>query len=1299
MITQANFKDVLRKLSFTESKDIFTRYFPDIDVLLQVDFKKQKLIYPINKGFKVSGEFTTGFTQNENFVVFECVNCLFEKGYKPEHIELEPKWKVGHGASGGRADIMIKDNNGKALLIIECKTAGDEFKGAWQDTLMDGGQLITYAKQEGDTEFITLYTSDYSNNEVTRNYYLITIKDNSKLLEELADKKPLSYEKAKGQTKADIFKAWKDTYSQEFSTRGIFEDDASAYQIGKTKYTLADLKSIGHEDIQKKYNEFATILRKHNVSGRENAFDRLVNLFLCKIVDETNNPDGLKFYWKGIAYDSYFDLQDRLLQLYKDGMSRFLNEDVTYIDNEKIDRAFKFFKKDPDATKDKIKQYFRQLKFFTNNDFAFIDVHNEKLFYQNAKILLEILQMMQDIRLKTTEQNQFLGDLFEGFLDQGVKQSEGQFFTPMPIVKFILKSLPLEQIINESDEIPKMIDFACGAGHFLNEYAQSIKPLVEKQVKNDLKDYYANITGIEKEYRLSKVSKVSSFMYGQDDINIVYADALADNPEIKDGTYSVLVSNPPFAVKGFLDTLKDTERKKYELLDSVSKLSANNNIETFFLERVKQLLKPGGVAGIIAPVSILTNGSVKSTSNNKNINVTTREIILKYFDLVAIAEPGGGTFGRTETNTIILFLRRKDNNPEPAEQFQNRVDAWFRSDKTKNGIFEDEHLIRQYCNRVEFDFNDYQTLLTGAPNQALLDTEIFKEYQSEFDKWTEIINLKKQKVFSAKTPLEQTTELQKRFVPYVKKVEKDKLYYYILASQNPQDVAIIRSPTKKEDRREFLGFDWSRARGNEGIQYYGKSSESELNHIEDDEEKRILNNINNLDSIDTPLYDPQNNHNPAKLNGIVEAGFIGQYSDVPDTLAAYVTVTPLADLIQFKTIDFSKSINLTPLYAKKKINSKWEIVKLGDVVDVKIGGTPSRKTKEYFKGKNLWVSILEMNGQSIFDTKEKITETAVKNSNVKLIPKGTTLLSFKLSIGKTAIAGQELYTNEAIAGLIPKNIQTVTDGYLFQFFNSKMIDLESEGYKAFGKSLNSYYLNKEVQIPLPPLEVQKQIVDECLKIDKEFEQAEASIKAESSSISIQINKLSSGSAKIALVTIVSINKSSFDPTKENKEFTYVDIESVENETGIISFDKKIIGLRAPSRARRLAEIGSTIISTVRPNLRGFAFINYQPDNTIYSTGFAVLHSKDEKAILNKMIFLNFMYSDDLMSQMTKAMPKTQYPSINLSDLQKFTITVPPIKKQKKVIQVIEKCEEKIKAAREIINGIAKRKEETIKKYL
>lgn len=120
--------------------------------------------------------------------------------------------------------------------------------------------------------------------------------------------------------------------------------------------------------------------------------------------------------------------------------------------------------------------------------------------------------------------------MFEGFLDQGIKQSEGQFFTPMPIVKFLVSSLPLQQMIESSPEPLAVMDYACGAGHFLNEYATQIRSFLKEE---QLSSYYEQIVGIEKEYRLSKVAKVSAFMYGQDEIRIVYADALAQNDGIK----------------------------------------------------------------------------------------------------------------------------------------------------------------------------------------------------------------------------------------------------------------------------------------------------------------------------------------------------------------------------------------------------------------------------------------------------------------------------------------------------------------------------------------------------------------------------------------------------------------------------------------------------------------------------------------------------------------------------------------------------------------------------------------------
>jgi type I restriction enzyme M protein len=1305
MITKDNFKELLIALGFSDKNDTFTKKFKEIDAYLKVDFKNEKLIYPEEKGLRVNERQTCNFGQNENFVVFECVNRLFEKGYKPEHIELEPKWKVGHGASGGRADIMIKDNSGKSLMIIECKTEGKEFDTAWKKTLINGGQILSYVKQAGSTQFVCLYSSDYLNGKVVWNNYLVTLKDNEKLLLELATDSPLSFEKAKGLDVEDIFKAWSETYKQDYATKGIFEDDIPAYEIGKTKYSIKDLKTISSNDIQGKYHEFATILRQHNVSGRENAFDKLVSLFLCKIVDETNNPDELKFYWKGIAYDDQFSLIDRLQKLYQEGMQRFLDEEVVYISVDQIDKAFDFFKNDPDATKETIKKYFRELKFFNNNDFGFIDVHNEKLFYQNTAILLKIVKMLQDIRLKTdntsgSEEHQFLGDMFEGFLDQGVKQSEGQFFTPMPIVKFILKSLPLKDLVTKGEEIPKVIDFACGAGHFLNEYAKEIKTIVEKEKEGNVKDYYGNVYGIEKEYRLSKVAKVSAFMYGQDNINIVYADALSsgksmDDKNIKDGSFSLLVANPPYSVKGFLETLTEAERKKYELIQTVEEKSFpnNNSIETFFIERAKQLLKPGGVAGIIVPSSILTKGKAKSTSKSTNIYVATREILLKYFDIVAIAEFGGGTFGKTGTNTVTLFIRRKKENPAPADHFKNRVNAWFNFDKTKDGLFEDEYLLKQYCNHLELDFGNYQTLLKGNPSEDLLNTEIFKDYKQEFDKWTDIQNLKKKNSFKELNKEEQQAEITKRFVSYLTESEKEKLYYFVLASQNPQQVLIIKSPSKTTEIKEFLGYEWSAAKGKEGIKYLGSAElekpegedEEEGNIALEEEDKRVLSNLFNLSNIKTPLYDPLNNINSKKINYLINQNFKGESVDIPIELEPFVIKSSLIHLIEFGRPDFNKGIATSPKRVVE-IKTIWESKKIGNID-----------------------SLIVKKGSAI-------THKDVVEGNIPVVAGGMSFAYYhnKLNRDKNTItisasganAGYVNFWKDPIFASDCTTINSNDDNFIYYVFNV-LKGIQSDIFSlARGAAQPHVYPDdiKEIKIPIPPPEVQQQIIDACAVIDVEEENAKTAIQEEREQIEKLINEFSNQGhpiKKISALAEVNPSKTELRNLDDKTIVSFVEMASV-SEEGFIAQKEDRLLKDVKSGSYRYFKEGDIIIAKITPCMEnGKCAIATGLTNDIGfgSSEFHVFRVNRDLAS-NKFIFA-FLNREEVRKEaernMTGSSGHRRVPDTFYKNLQ---IPVPTdLNVQANLISNIEKAEVKIKTCKKLIAEIPKRKEAVIKSFL
>ena len=135
MITKSNLKNMLISAGFSDtSNDKYEKYYPLSDCSIVVDFRKEKIIYPENKGFKVNIATTTNFSEPENFVVLECVNKLLGKGYRPENIELERTWTLGHKQKGGRADICVSDQNGKMLFIVECKTYGSEYNKLWSIT-------------------------------------------------------------------------------------------------------------------------------------------------------------------------------------------------------------------------------------------------------------------------------------------------------------------------------------------------------------------------------------------------------------------------------------------------------------------------------------------------------------------------------------------------------------------------------------------------------------------------------------------------------------------------------------------------------------------------------------------------------------------------------------------------------------------------------------------------------------------------------------------------------------------------------------------------------------------------------------------------------------------------------------------------------------------------------------------------------------------------------------------------------------------------------------------------------------
>lgn len=1312
MITKENFQKVLQALGFylvTGSDYIFQNTYgdsTDSSFVLKVDLENEQFQYP--EGIHFDRGTTLDFHQNESFVVFECIARLFAVGYRPENLWLEGKNYQGQDL--GWIDILVKDNTETEYLIIECKTSDstakeDEFSKHWKRTLSNGDQLFRYFNTYSKAQYLCLYTADFIDEKLTDTYHLITLKDNEEYLR--SDKKLKSYKSLReNQGSSDeFFEVWKNTYGSDFSTNGMIEKDSKPFDIGQKKHSISDLQEIDSSSMQKKYNEFATILRKYNVSNHENAFDKLINLFLAKIVDETYYQSELRCLWRGAAYDNYYDLQDRLQGLYKKGIEDFFKDTVAYVENNEIEEAFSFLKSKADEAKSTILSYFRTLKYYNNNPFAFLDVHNESLFYQNAVILKDIVNMIQDIKIKTENQNQFLGDLFEGFLDQGIKQSEGQFFTPMPIVKFLISSLPLENLICESAEFPKVIDYACGAGHFLTEYANQIKPFVEKYKKADLEKYYEQIHGIEKEYRLSKVSQVSAFMYGQDGIHIFYKDALSRSADIQEGTYSVLIANPPYSVKGFLQTLSETDRGQYELFNDDINLDSNNSIETFFVERAKQLLKPSGIAAIILPSSVLSNG---------NIYTRCREIIFKYFDIIAIFESGSGTFGKTGTNTATLFLRKKADMPSISEHYRNRVDAWFGGNFEDDKYYEDFDLVERYCSHIGVNLEDYKTLLKKDPCESLLKNDLFASYIETLDVYsqkgksstatkgmnesakkirTDIRSRVAKPAFKKLTEAERKEEVEKATVSFICEIEKEKLYYFMLLSANPQNVMCVKSPDKKAIK-EFLGYEWSDTKGNEGIKYINvqvKKSDDDGEETDD-----TIAQIKGIDGIQTPLFNPKDFDDSTKINTIIRANFEGKAVTIPETLSEYVKTVRLVDMIDFSRASFDKAIKTSVQAAAVQIESKFPMVKLGEICEkpmygANVAAIDGNPEKDY---RYIRITDIDDNGYLNDDwktAKEIDRKYILKDGDFLFARSGATAgktFLYTEKVGKAIYAGYLIKFSPKKNVLNPKYLNNLTQ--LPAYKNWAALTRGGTAQPNINAEQYSQY-----QIPLPPLDVQKSIVAECEQIDTEYQNAQEEIentKKQISEIMSNVKGIKKQLGDLCEPPMYGANTAAKDGNPNN-DYRYIRITDIDDDGNLNddwktaeTIDEKYILKNGDVLfARSGATAGKTFLYTDKVGKALYA-------------GYLIKFTPHKDVILPEYL-ISFTHTDEYLFWVKNTRGGTAQPNINAQQYSALTIPVPPLAEQQKIVAQITALEEKITAAKRTMTECPQKKQAVLDKWL
>lgn len=1223
-----------------------------VDYAIEIDFEKQSINY--GGGITADSKTTQNFSDAENFVVLECVDRLLTKGYKPQNLILEKTWPSGHGTSG-RLDICVNREDGTPYMLIECKTYGKEYNKELARIRKDGGQLFTYFQLSGGkADVLMLYASELKGNKFVYVNEIIKIEDDYR----------------NGDVK-DIYEKW----NKLTKDNGIFGSWVQPYNFQSKALTKEQLKEIKADDSSFIFNRFLEILRHNVVSDKGNAFNKIFTLFLCKVYDETTTGEGeeLKFQWLE-GRDNHVDFQLRLTDLYSKGMKKFLDRTVSDFNNEDFDKRCANLNED---TKQYLLREVNKLRLEKNNEFAIKEVYDNASFEENAKVVKEVVELIQGYRIRYNKRQQYLSDFFELLLTTGLKQETGQYFTPVPIAQFIIKSLPLDSIMAEKlsrkdgEILPYMIDYAAGSGHFITEFMHEIQDIINacdtsKYIEETRKhlinwqnchfDWATNyVYGIEKDYRLVKVGKVGCYLHGDGLANVILSDGLANfcnnkeykgklRKQVNDGQkdnqqFDIVLSNPPYSVSSFRQTTRDyyTEQD-FELYNSLTDNSSE--IECLFIERTKQLLKDGGIAGVILPSSILSNSGIYTKA---------REIILQYFDIVSIAELGSNTFMATNTNTVVLFLRRRDNYF--AANTKSAVDTYFRTlnDVTINGI---ETPASKYVAHVweGLDYTDYITLLQKLPNDKVKAHEIYAEYK---------------KKISAKNDA--------KLYEAILNIEAEKLLYFILAYS--QKVVIVKSGEKDVEKR-FLGYEFSNRRGNEGIHAIQKGK--------------------NIDEC-TQLFDTNSYDNPEKASSYVYRAFKGDYtSPIAEGMQSHISRVSLIDMLTFDRPIFEKGINLN---SKKKVafDSRYTLKPIDKLASFQSG---------LWKGEK---GVLQMT-KVLRNTNFKLNNGFLDYGDVAEIEVETTQLATRtLQYGDIILEKSGGSDTQAIGRVVLFD-KTDNETYSYSNFCSRIRVLDASeveplylwsvlhnfyckggtiplqnGIRLLNIDMNGY---SKIKIPVPPIAVQKQIVEEIAKVDTSVSDAMQRIDKYESDIENLLSSLNNADSTLNTIAPFATKSIKYGDIESE---TYITTDNMlQNKLGVLPFE----GVANISSITEYKP-EDILISNIRPYLKKIWLADKEGG---CSKDVLVLRSADTSKYLPKYIFY-MLRRDSFFDYVMEGKKGIKMPRGNKEDIMKYKIPMPNIDEQKRIVAQIETLELEITKARTLIENVASEKQAILDKYL
>ena len=392
----------------------------------------------------------------------------------------------------------------------------------------------------------------------------------------------------------------------------------------------------------------------------------------------------------------------------------------------------------------------------------------------------------------------------------------------------------------------------------------------------------------------------------------------------------------------------------------------------------------------------------------------------------------------------------------------------------------------------------------------------------------------------------------------------------------------------------------------------------------------------------------------------------------------------------------------------------WEEKNLIELCNIEIGKTPNRSTLQFWDKNlltnNTWLSIADLSNsinKEVFKSKEQISDMGA--STIKLVKKGTLLLSFKLTIGRVAIAGKDLYTNEAIAQLPIKDKNKIDKYYLYYYLQNFNYDKLLNGdIKVKGKTLNKEKL-KTIPIKYPLLLEQQRIVKILDEVFENIEKAKKNAEQNLNNVKELFNRLVNNIFKQNSNTW---NKKTLEDLVSNENYSIKRgpfgsslTKSCFVKSGIRVFEQYNPINNDPYWARYYvtqekyeslkafkAGAGDLLISCSGVTLGRIVELPVDVEEGIINQ--ALLKIRLNNSLILNKFFIYLFRSKEFQNKIFEYSQGVAIPNmVGVKELKKIEIAFPSIEKQQKIVKQLDKLEEQTKKLEQIYTQKIKKLEE------